>query len=120
MTGGTVEVVEFSVKIYGLVLVLLGISEFLIFFCVRGQVQAKKMMLVGMWIADVTHIVVFHNSWCYDWEGSYVPVAQQMGSWQQREWVAFSTNIPLVVLFLLLRTMYIVFATEPGPRRKKE
>eukprot|EP00798_Chlamydomonas_sp_ICE-L_P016761 gene16761-23034_t len=113
------EIVTFCAQIYGLVLLLLALTELLIFL-VKGQVISKKSLILPMAIADVIHIAVFAKVFLTETDGSWVAL-DSYKTWSGDEWTAFSTNIPLILVMLLLRIIYIAVAKPDAavPSKKR-
>lgn len=43
-----------------------------------------------------------------------MPIQDSILNYDTREWTAFATNVPMMVIFMLLRVIYMVTIREPA------
>ncbi len=66
-----------------------------------------------------------HTSTIFPFADTYMSldaIKEQANAWGSREWIAFSTNVPMIAIFLVLRITYMLMApidAEPSSKKKK-
>ena len=72
-----------------------------------------------MAVCDVIHLIVFARVFLVEKaEGAWLPMDTYQ-SWSSAEWTAFSTNLPLIVVMLLARLVFLGTATGVQPASAK-
>jgi hypothetical protein len=106
-TGGAgVYALEYSVRLYALVLILLAIVEHLM-FRVKAELQSKKALEGGMLVADVLHLSVVGWTWFC---GPYAVPVSALLSLDTMSLVSLAGNFVLAWIATAIRMEFLAKA----------
>lgn len=95
--------IEYSVRLYALVLVLLGLAEHLV-FRIQGELRSKTALLIAMLLADLIHIYVVTWTW---FAGPYAVLLSDISSLLPRDFLSLAGNVLLVAWAAIVRVKYL-------------